>query len=68
MVSVPCRAEELVAESEDEDVLDHLLTQVVVNAVELVLGPVWRERALKFAGTGKIFAEWLLDLFLRLAA
>jgi hypothetical protein len=68
VVSIPGRAEEFVTESEDEDVLDHLLTQIVVNAVELVLGPVWRERALKFAGAGKIFAEGLLDLFLRLAA
>jgi len=46
VIPVPSRTEKLVAESEDENVLDHLLAQVVINAVQLVLGPVWRECAL----------------------
>jgi len=46
VIPVPSRTEKFVAESEDENVLDHLLAQVVINAVQLVLGPVWRECAL----------------------
>lgn len=33
--AVPAGAKDLVGESEDHDVLDHLLAQVVVNAVDL---------------------------------
>jgi hypothetical protein len=40
VVSVPSSAKELVAEPENQDVLDHLLAQVMVNAEDLVLGPV----------------------------
>jgi hypothetical protein len=49
MVPVPSSTKELVAESQDQDVLDHLLTQVVVNAEDLVLGPVRGERTLKLS-------------------
>jgi hypothetical protein len=63
MVSVPGCAKELVAESEDEDVLDHLLTKVVINTVELILVPVRGKRALKLSGAREIFAKRLLDLF-----
>jgi hypothetical protein len=62
VVPVPGGAEELIAESKDEDVLHHLLAQVVVDSEDLVLGPVGRKGALEFAGAGKVFAEGLLDL------
>lgn len=38
--AVPARAKDLVGESEDHDVLDHLLAQVVVDAVDLTHGEV----------------------------
>jgi hypothetical protein len=62
VVPVPCGAKELVTKSENEDVLDHLLTQVVIDTVELIFGPVWCERSLKLSGAGEIFTERLLDL------
>lgn len=62
VVPVPGCAEELVTESENQDVLDHLLTQVVVNTVKLVLSPVWRQRALELSRTWEVLAEGLLDL------
>jgi hypothetical protein len=62
VVPVPGRAEEFVTESKDEDVLHHLLAQVVINSVELVFGPVWGQCALQLSGTWEILAEWLLDL------
>jgi len=40
MIAVPGRAEKLVAESQDQKVLDHLLTQVVVNAEDLLFPPI----------------------------
>jgi hypothetical protein len=62
VVPVPCRTKELVAESKDEDVLDHFFAQVVIDAVKLVLIPVWCKRALELAGAGEIFPERLFDL------
>jgi hypothetical protein len=67
VVPVPCCAKELVTESEDEDVFDHLLAQVVIDTVKLVFGPVGGKRALKLSGAGEVLAEWLLDLLSRLA-
>lgn len=63
MVSVPGGAKELVTESQYQDVLDHLLAQVMINAEHLVLGPVGCEGALEFSRTAKVFSEGLLDLF-----
>lgn len=62
MVPVPGSAKELVSESQNEDVLDHLLAQVVVNSENLVLNPVGGKRALELSGAGKIFSKRLLDL------
>lgn len=62
MVAVPCSVEELVAESEDEDVLDHLLTKIVVDTEDLFLLPVGGQGLLKIARARKILTEWLLDL------
>ena len=62
MVPVPGCAEELVTEPENQDVLDHLLTQVVVNTVKLVLSPVWRQCTLELSRTWEVLAEGLLDL------
>ena len=61
VVAVPGGAEERVAEPQDQQVLDHLLAQVVVDAVQLVLGPVGLEAALERAGALEVLAEGLLD-------
>jgi hypothetical protein len=63
VVPVPSCAKEFVAKSENEDVLDHLLTEVVIDTVELILVPVGSKRALKLSGAREIFAKRLLDLF-----
>jgi hypothetical protein len=62
VVTVPCSVEELVAESQNEDVLDHLLTEIMVDAEDLLLLPVGGQSILELAGAGKIFTERLLDL------
>ena len=62
MVPVPSGAEELVSKSQDEDVLDHLLAQVVVDAEDLILDPVRGKCPLEFTRTSKVFAERLLNL------
>jgi hypothetical protein len=62
VVTVPRGVEELVAESQDENVLDHLLTEVVVNTEDLLLLPVRIQSLLQIAGALKILAERLLNL------
>lgn len=62
VVSVPGSTKEGVAEAHDENVLDHLFTEVVVNTVELLLLPVGLKRLLQLARAGKILAEGLLNL------
>ena len=49
MVAVPGGTEELVAESQDEDVLDHLLAEIMVDSEDLVLDPVRRQRLLQLS-------------------
>lgn len=39
-MTVPSGTEEFIAETHDEDVLDHLLTQVVVDTENLLFLPV----------------------------
>lgn len=63
VVAVPVGAEELVAESKDQDVLDHLLTEVVVDTEDLLFLPVGLQGALKLSGAAKVLAEGLLDLY-----
>ena len=65
VVPVPGCAKELVTEPENQDVLDHFLTKVVVNTEELILCPVGRKRLLKLARALKILTEGLLDLCTR---
>ena len=62
MVAVPVGAEELVAKSEDQDVLDHLLSKVVVDTENLLLLPVGLQGVLKLSGAAKVLAEGLLNL------
>ena len=62
VVAVPVGAEELVAKSKDQDVLDHLLTKVVVNTEDLLFLPVRLQSVLEFSGASKVLTERLLDL------
>jgi hypothetical protein len=62
MVSVPGCAKEFVSESQDENVLYHLLAQVMIDTEDLILMPVWCQSTLELSGAGKIFAEGLLNL------
>ena len=49
VISIPRGAEELVAEAENQDVLDHLLPQVMVDPEDLLLLPVRVQRLLQFS-------------------
>ena len=62
MVAVPVGSKEFVAESENQDVLDHLLTEVVVDTEDLLLLPVGLQGVLEFPGAAEVLAERLLDL------
>lgn len=62
MVTVPCRVEELVAEPQNENVLDHLLAQVVIDTENLLFLPVGFQSLLEVARALEILAEGLLDL------
>ena len=62
VVAVPGSIEEGVAKAHNENVLDHLLTQVVVNTEDLLLFPVGVQSFLKAAGALEILAERLLNL------
>ena len=61
-MAVPGGVEELVTKAHDEDVLDHLLAQVVVDTEDLLLLPVGLEGFLKIARAVKVLSERLLDL------
>lgn len=62
VMTVPGSSEELVTEPQDEDVLDHLLSQVVVNTEDLLLFPVGLQSLLQLARALEVLAEWLLNL------
>lgn len=62
MVTVPGGVEELIAKAHNEDVLDHLLTKVVVDTEDLLFLPVGLESLLEVARTLQVLAEGLLDL------
>ena len=49
VVTIPSRVQELIAESEDENVFDHFLAKVVINAKDLVFNPIWRKSTLQLS-------------------
>lgn len=61
VVPVPGSTEKLVTESEDEQVLDHFLAEVVVDTENFFLSPIRLECFLKFSGTLEILPKWLLN-------
>lgn len=62
VVTVPGGVEEFVSEAHDKDVLDHLLTQVVVDTEDLLFLPVRLQSLLEIARALKVLAERLLYL------
>ena len=58
---VPDRLEDAVAEPEGQDVLDRLLAQVMVDAIDLALVEHARDLEVQRRGAGKVVAERLLD-------
>ena len=61
-VLVPGRVHRDVGETEDKDVLDHLLTEVVIDTEDLLFFPVRVQSLLEVARALKILAEGLLNL------
>jgi hypothetical protein len=64
VVTVPSGVEEFVAEAHDKDVLDHLLTQIVVNTEDLLFLPVGVKGFLEVTRALKVFTEGLLNLYM----
>lgn len=62
VVTVPCSVEELVTEPQDQNVLNHLLAEIVVNTEDLIFLPVGFQRLLQVARALKILTKGLLDL------
>ncbi len=62
VVAVPGRAQERVAESQDENVLDHLLAEIVIDTEELIFLPVGFKRLLELPGARQVLSERFLDL------
>jgi hypothetical protein len=61
-MAVPVCSKEDIAESKDQDVFNHLLSEVVIDTEKLLFLPVWLEGSLQFSGASQVLAERLLDL------
>ena len=62
VVPVPGGAKELVTKPQNQNILDHLLAQVVVNSENLILSPVGAQCSLQLSRATKVFTERLLNL------
>jgi hypothetical protein len=49
MIPVPCCSKELVSETQNEDVLHHLLSKVMVDTENLIFSPIWLKRLVQFS-------------------
>lgn len=63
MVAVPGGIEELVTKSHNKDVLDHLLSKVVVDTEDFLFLPVGVQGFLEIARALEVLAKWFLDLY-----
>jgi hypothetical protein len=64
-MAVPGGPEEFVSEPQDENILDHLLSQIVIDSEDFLLLPVRFQGLLQLPGALKIFAKRFLDLYHR---
>jgi hypothetical protein len=62
VVAVPGGIKELVTKSHDKDVLDHLLSKVVVDTENFLFLPVGVESFLEIARALEVLAKGFLDL------
>jgi hypothetical protein len=62
VVTVPCGTKKLVTESENENVLNHLLAQIMIDTEDFLLLPVGLQGLLQFPRASKILAEWFFNL------
>lgn len=62
VMPVPRSPEERVAKSKDEDILDHFLAEVVVNAEQLLLLPIGLKGLLQLARACQVLTKRLLNL------
>ncbi len=62
MISVPGGPKEFIAKSKNENVFDHLLAKVMIDAEQFLFFPVRGQRFLKLPGAREILAKWFLDL------
>jgi hypothetical protein len=67
VVTVPCSVEELVAESQDQNVLNHLFAEVVIDTENLFLLPVGFQGPLEVARALEVLTEGLLNLLQTIA-
>ena len=61
MIAVPDRLEQSIGEPQNEDVLDRLLSEIVVDAIELVFVEDTEQVMIELARRREISAERLLD-------
>lgn len=61
VLTIPCRVEELIAESDGHQVLHHFLAQVMVNTVELILSEERGQMIAENLGARRVLSERLLD-------
>jgi hypothetical protein len=62
VVTVPGGTKELVTESENENILNHLLAQIMIDTEDFLFLPVGLQSLLQFPRASEILAEWFLDL------
>ncbi len=62
MGPVPGGAKEFIAEPENEDILDHFFSQVMVDTEDLFFLPVWLQCLLQLSRTSEVLAKRLLHL------
>jgi hypothetical protein len=62
VISVPGGPKELITKPQNQNVLDHLLSKVMINTENLLLAPVGLQSLLQLSRASKILTEWLLNL------
>ena len=61
-MTVPGGIEEFVSETHDEDILNHLLAQIMIDTEDLIFLPVRRQGLCESARALQVLAEWFFNL------